>query len=139
MVVKYKTDTFYVKEKIENQTFYMEFSNFDDNGETIYINICVALYNKRKHAAANEDHKKLTGKNPFQTIAVGLKAYDMLEKETLDFYNRHYNVCLLVYWIDNRRRDAYHRILSKKGYQFGNMFGSKCLYKMVPKGAYKGE
>lgn len=27
MVVKYKTDTFYVKEKIENQTFYMEFSN----------------------------------------------------------------------------------------------------------------
>ena len=37
MVVKYKTDTFYVKEKIENQTFYMEFSNFDDNGETVYI------------------------------------------------------------------------------------------------------
>ena len=56
MVVKYKTDTFYIKEKIENQTFYMEFSNFDDNEETVYINICVALYNKRKHAAVNEDH-----------------------------------------------------------------------------------
>lgn len=126
-------DVFYVKERIGTQTFYMEFSVCDETADTVYINVCVALYNKRTQAALNERNKVITGKDPIKTVSVGMKAYSMLEKEVLECYIHQKNVCFMVWWTDNRRREAYSKVLSKKGYVVGYMCGGKCLHKMVRK------
>lgn len=126
-------DAFFVKERIGSQTFYMEFSICDETADTVYVNVCVALYNKRTQAALNEQNKVLTGKDPIKTVSVGMKAFGMLEKAVLECYIHQKNVCFMVWWTDNRRREAYSKVLSKKGYVIGHMYGGKCLHKMVKK------
>lgn len=134
MEVQYDNENewFIVKEKIDNQTFFMEFQLYDESGDTLYYNICMGLYNKRKHAARNEDEKRITGLNPMKTMFVAKKAFELLEQAVIesDPAMRKHISCG---WVDNRRRDAYYRFLSKRGYQYGRIGTCKCIYKIIEK------
>lgn len=134
MEVKYdrENEWYIVKEKIDNQTFFMEFQIYDETDDTIYFNICMGIYNKRKHAERNENEVRMTGLNPMKTICVARKAFDLLEKEVIERRpsKRKHISCG---WVDNRRRDAYYRFLSKRGYQYGKLGNYKCIYKVIEK------
>lgn len=134
MEVKYdrENEWYIVKEKIDNQTFFMEFQIFDETDDTIYFNICMGVYNKRKHAGRNEDEARMTGLNPIKTVYVAMKAFDLLEKEVIERRpsKRKHISCG---WVDNRRRDAYYKFLSKRGYQYGKLGNYKCIYKIIEK------
>ena len=134
MEVKYdrENEWYIVKEKIDNQTFFMEFQIFDETDDTIYFNICMGIYNKRKHAGRNEDEARMTGLNPIKTVCVATKAFDLLEKEVIERRpsKRKHISCG---WVDNRRRDAYYKFLSKRGYQYGKLGNYKCIYKIIEK------
>ena len=127
--------SFYVEEKIDNQTFRMEFENVGETLDTIYFNIAVSVYNKRKHQDANEQLIKITGKNPMATAMMAIKAFKMLEKSCNEYYNKNYNTFFYACWIDNRRRQVYEKFLTKFGYNYGSSpFGEKCLFKKYVKG-----
>ena len=36
------------------------------------------------------------------------------------------DIVIYCHWVDNRRRDAYYRILSKYGYKYGNVPNETC-------------
>lgn len=134
MEVKYdrENERYIVKEKIDNQTFFMEFQIFDETDDTIYFNICMGIYNKRKHAGRNENEARITGLNPVKTVCVAIKAFDLLEKEVIERRpsKRKHISCV---WVDNRRRDVYYNFLSKRGYQYGKLDNYKCIYKIIEK------
>ena len=68
MEVQYdrENEWYIVKEKIDNQTFFMEFQLYDETDDTLYFNICMGIYNKRKHAERNENEARMTGLNPIK-------------------------------------------------------------------------
>lgn len=126
------------EEKIDNQTLrlgiYQDF--FNERTNTLYFNIWIALYNKRKHTSRNEDEKRITGKNPMATFFAARKIFDELEKMCLADYLPDYNVVLYCTWLDHRRRDAYYKVLSKKGYQYGTVGRSKAILKRFERGDF---
>lgn len=124
-----RNEWYVVKEKIDNQTFFMEFQIYDETDDTVYFNICMGVYNKRKHAGRNENEARITGSNPMKTVAIAMKAFDMLEEEVL-YRRKDKRKHISCGWVDNRRRDAYYKFLSRKGYQYGNIDGYKCIYKV---------
>lgn len=125
----FKEEEYYVEEKIENQTFRMAFQRtFKDNKKEHY-NIAMGIYNKRKHVDKNEELALSTGKHPMKSVVTAMRAFAMLEEEIKELQG---NKSIIVYctWVDNRRRDAYYKFLSKKGYQYGNIGGKKCIFKV---------
>ena len=127
---------YYIIEKIGNQTIRMGLSqDYDfDCLKTLNFNIYLNLYSKRKHAVQNEADKKLTGKNSIATFIVARRMLDKLEEECVRSFGAEFDVIIYCTWIDNRRRDAYWKVLSKKGYQWGNIYGWKCIMKKFKKG-----
>lgn len=73
----YKNRTYYIKEKIYNQTMVMQFEECDRSLDMIYYNVVLGVYNKRKHAQKNEDSAIVTGKYPFETVAKAVKAFNL--------------------------------------------------------------
>jgi hypothetical protein len=124
-----ENESYFIKEKIDNQTFFMEFQIYDETDDTIYINICMGIYNKRKHVERNENEVRMTGLNPMKSVATAIRAFNLLEKEILKrrTSKRKHISCG---WVDNRRRDAYYKFLSKRGYQYGTIGRYKCIYKV---------
>lgn len=58
-----RDEGYIVKEKMSNgQTFYMAFQDIDETPDTIYWNIWLSIYSKRKHMKANENEVRITGK-----------------------------------------------------------------------------
>ena len=47
----YVNDEFYIKEKIDNQTFKMSFQIVEENPDSLYMNIALVIYN-----IANKDN-----------------------------------------------------------------------------------
>jgi hypothetical protein len=128
---------YYSTEKIGNQTLRMGLSQDEcdsDCPKTLYFNIYLTLYSKRKHATQNEAEKKITGKNPMATFMVARRMFDELEAECIGGFCPDFDVVLYCTWVDNRRRDAYWKVLSKKGYQWGNIYGQKCIMKKFKRG-----
>lgn len=128
-------EKYYIKHKMSNgQTIYMEFSRYDKTNDTQYWNVALAVYSKRKHAVANENNIVTTGKSPFETFILARKMFLKIENEILTSHNGHtMNNIIIVHWVDNRRRDAYYRVLKKYGYQFGIIGGYKVIYKRYEK------
>jgi hypothetical protein len=123
-------DRFYIREKLSNgQTLHLEMSMYTWTDSTIHWNIALSVFSKRKHAAANEAAVRMTGKAPMETVVKGLKAFKMLEAKVLESYS-HYNNIIFCTWIDTRRRDAYYKILSRYGYNWGQIDGFKCIMKV---------
>ena len=130
---------YYVLIPIENQTLRMGIQLDECTDTTIYGNIYISLYNKRKHSLHNEDNVIMTGLNPFKTIYYGIKAFKLLEDTILQEYNDSFKVIIYCSWIDNRRRDAYYKFLSKRGYRYNRLFGNKVIMKTWKKGEYGTE
>lgn len=127
----YKNRTYYIKEKIHNQTMIMQFEECDRSLDIIYYNVVLGVYNKRKHAQKNEDNAIVTGKYPFETVAKAVKAFNLLEQEVIKenkFYNR--KIMIMISWVDNRRRNIYYKYLSKRGYKYEVVDGHKFICKI---------
>lgn len=126
MTVQYNRDEkiYYIKEKIDNQTFEMGFEWIDETEDTVYYNVFMSLYNKRKHKYYNEDAHLSTGLNPFKTIYIAQKAFNLLEKWVVASHHRR--VIVLVHWTNSKRREVYHKFLSKRGYEY--MMFENCKY-----------
>lgn len=127
----YKNRTYYIKEKIHNQTMIMQLEECDRSLDMIYYNVVLGVYNKRKHAQKNEDNAIVTGKYPLETVAKAVKAFNLLEQEVIKenkFYNR--KIMIMISWVDNRRRDIYYKYLSKRGYKYEVVDGQKFICKI---------
>lgn len=127
----YKNRTYYIKEKIHNQTMIMQFEECDRSLDMTYYNVVLGVYNKRKHAQKNEDNAIVTGKYPFETVAKAVKAFNLLEQEVIKenkFYDK--KVMIMISWVDNRRRDIYYKYLSKRGYKYEIVDGQKFICKI---------
>jgi hypothetical protein len=127
----YKNRTYYIKEKIHNQTMIMQFEECDRSLDMIYYNVVLGVYNKRKHAQKNEDNAIVTGKYPFETVANAVRAFNLLEQEVIKenkFYDK--KVMIMISWVDNRRRDIYYKYLSKRGYKYEVVDGQKFICKI---------
>ena len=79
----YKNRTYYIKEKIHNQTMIMQLEECDRSLDMTYYNVVLGVYNKRKHAQKNEDNAIVTGKYPFETVSKAVRAFNLLEQEVL--------------------------------------------------------
>lgn len=129
----YKNRTYYIKEKLQNQTMIMEFEECDRSLDTVYYNVVLGVYNKRKHAQANEDNAIVTGKYPFETVAKAMRAFNILEQEVIgqnSFYNNQKKIMIMISWVDNRRRDIYYKYLSRRGYKYEIVDGQKFICKI---------
>lgn len=122
-----------IKEKLLNgQTLFIQFQEMEDSKDCRNYNICLGIYNKRKHAVRNEEEVRITGKSPFLNVYKAIKMFDEIEQYVLDeCREREENVRFWVGWVDNRRRDAYYKVLSKRGYDYQTMWGKKQLIKRV--------
>lgn len=123
---------YYAIEKIGNQTLRMGLSQDEvesDCPKTLNFNIYLNVYTKRKHATKNEAEKRITGKDPIATFFVARKMFDELEAECINGFCENFDIIIYCTWVDNRRRDAYWKVLSRKGYQWGNIYGQKCIMK----------
>ena len=136
MVVQYdrENDEYFVKERIGNQTLKLVFQMHDWNTDTIFFNVYLTLYNKRNQIEGNEAEVKMTGENPLQTFFVVRKAFRYLVWKVLEEYNWNYDLNIYCTWLDNRRRDAYYKYRSTKGYRYGRIDGEKCIFKRYKKG-----
>lgn len=127
----YQNRTYYIKEKIHNQTMIMQFEECDRSLDMTYYNVVLGVYNKRKHAQKNEDNAIVTGKYPFETVAKAVRAFNLLEQEVIKenkFYNR--KIMIMISWVDNRRIDIYYKYLSKRGYKYEVVDGQKFICKI---------
>ena len=127
----YKNRTYYIKEKIHNQTMIMQFEECDRSLDMIYYNVVLGVYNKRKHAQKNEDNAIVTGKYPFETVSKAVRAFNLLEQEVIKenkFYNK--KIMIMISWVDNRRRDIYYKYLSKRDYKYEVVDGQKFICKI---------
>lgn len=127
----YKNRTYYIKEKIHNQTMIMQFEECDRSLDMVYYNVVLGVYNKRKHAQKNENNAIVTGKYPFETVANAVRAFNLLEQEVIKenkFYDK--KVMIMISWVDNRRGDIYYKYLSKRGYKYEVVDGQKFICKI---------
>jgi len=126
------TESYIAKEKICNgQTVVIGLELVEKTIDSNYWNIYASVYNKRKHSDINEDSCKITSKNPFLTASIGIRLFKSLINVLLDdkkFTNNKSNIVYCT-WTDNKRRDVYYKYLNKYGYQYGNLFGEKIIYK----------
>ena len=119
-------EEYYIDYPIENQTFHMGFQkcevdSFIDNG-IVYFNVWINLYNKRKDMWRNEDLLLSTGLNPIKTVLVARECFKAIEAEIIE--DMEYNdkdVIIYCHWVNNRRRDAYYKVLSRMGYRYGRI------------------
>ena len=129
-------DICYIDTPIGNQTLHMEFGMSYWTMDTIWFNVYMTLYNKKSQIKSNENHIKMTGASPMETVAAALKAFKKLEKEILWSYNTRYNIIVHCTWLDKRRRDAYYKVLSRWGYRYGKdpFDGTKWIFTKWKKG-----
>ena len=117
-------DEYYIDYPIGNQTLHMGFQltgpNDDFHKDITYFNVWINLYNKRKDQLRNEDLHLSTGLNPIKTVLVARECFEAIVDTIIDdMQDNETDVVIYAHWVDNRRRDAYYRILKKYGYKYG--------------------
>ena len=125
------------------QTIWMQFGETVDDSmnrlSSSWWNVALSIYNKRKDMYTNMDNKKSTGKDLIRNFIIARKMFDALELMTVEkaiLYQR--DIVIYCHWEDNRRRDAYYKVLSKKGYYYGTApWGQKVLMKKFKWKDYK--
>lgn len=140
MAVEYREedDTYYERYKVENQTIELGINFYDQNEHDRkgWFNIYISIFNKRKDMYSNMDKKILTGKNPFATVIAARKMFKDVEATVVQeelTYGAFDEITIFCTWVDNRRRDAYYKILSRMGYTWGRVDGHKCIMKTFKK------
>lgn len=133
--------------QVENQTIWMQFGcvNFDRDEDLVtnyWWNVALSIYNKSKDMYTNMDKKVITGKNPFATFATAREMFYNVEASLLDheLVNGSFDeITIFCTWVDNRRRDAYYKVLSRMGYDWGTVGKEKCIMKTYRKEDCYGE
>ena len=115
----------------------MEFGEIElDCGQYVrnnrrYYNVCLTIYNKSKDMYSNMDKHLVTGADPIRDFIIARKMFDALEAKVVQStIAQRQDAVILIQWEDNRRRDAYYKVLSRKGYTYGKMpWGTKVIMK----------
>lgn len=107
--------TYFIKEKIGNQTYRMDFNIYTESYDTAYVNIALYVYTKRKTIEQDMESKNITGHNPMATIRFARKAFEELEKRVMEA-RKYETIVFEVNGTDTRRSKVYERFLSKYGY-----------------------
>lgn len=136
MAVQYREedDTYYLRERVGNQTIELGMNFYDENlhDRKSWWNVYITVFNKRKDMYTNMDKKIITGKNPFATVLTAKKMFKKVEAHLIDHELTHGpfdEITIFCTWVDNRRRDAYYKVLSKMGYNWGRVDKEKCIMK----------
>lgn len=136
MAVEYRAedDTYFERRKVGNQTIELGINYYDENihDRKSWWNIYITIFNKRKDMYSNMDKKVITGKNPFATVVAAREMFSNVEAYLLDHELVHGGfdeVTIFCTWVDNRRRDAYYKVLSRMGYDWGRIGKEKCIMK----------
>ncbi len=136
MAVEYRAedDTYFERRKVGNQTIELGINYYDENihDRKSWWNIYITIFNKRKDMYSNMDKKVITGKNPFATVVAAREMFSNVEAYLLDrelVHGGFDEVTIFCTWVDNRRRDAYYRVLSRMGYDWGRIGKEKCIMK----------
>ena len=136
MAVEYRAedDTYFERRKVGNQTIELGINYYDENihDRKSWWNIYITIFNKRKDMYSNMDKKVITGKNPFATVIAAREMFSNVEAYLLDnelVHGGFDEVTIFCTWVDNRRRDAYYKVLSRMGYNWGRIGKEKCIMK----------
>lgn len=136
MAVEYRAedDTYFERRKVGNQTIELGINYYDENihDRKSWWNIYITIFNKRKDMYSNMDKKVITGKNPFATVIAAREMFSNVEAYLLDHELVHGGfdeITIFCTWVDNRRRDAYYKVLSRMGYDWGRIGKEKCIMK----------
>lgn len=137
-------DTYYTRCKVGNQTIELGINYYDENlhDRKSYWNIYLTIFNKRKDMYSNMDKKAITGKDPIATFLTARKMFEEVETVVIkeELINGNYDeIAIFATWVDNRRRDAYYKVLHKMGYDWGTVDREKCIIKTFKKGDIKPE
>ena len=127
------------KEKLSNgQTLFMMFQELEDTKlDYLNYNVVVGVYTKRKSAGYNEENALITGHSPWESAIKGIKMFDEMEKHVIqEAQEEGKGINIYVHWVNNRRRDAYYKVLSKRGYSYCMFEGIKHLVKRIPPPTY---
>lgn len=135
MAVEYRAEdsTYYMRRRIGDQTIELGMNFIDETiDKKSFWNVYITIFNKRKDMYANMDKKIITGKRPIETALAACEMFYEVEAALLDaelVCGNYDAVCIFCTWVDNRRRDAYYRVLSKMGYDWGVYDNEKCIMK----------
>ncbi len=136
MAVEYRAedDTYFERRKVGNQTIELGMNYYDENihDRKSWWNVYITVFNKRKDMYTNMDKKVITGKNPFATVVAAREMFSNVEAYLLDHELVHGGfdeITIFCTWVDNRRRDAYYKVLSRMGYDWGRVDKEKCIMK----------
>ena len=137
--IKYdkNNDIYTLKIKLNNlQTIYMEFSLINLNRyepfvECKWYNVCLSIHGKRFTMYDNMDKKISTGKDPIYNFIITRNMFNAMETFVIDnTIKQKKDLVICIHWEDNRRRDAYYKVLSRKGYKYAKMpWGTKVIMK----------
>ena len=99
------------------ESWYKTMGHFNNSG---WFNIALSIYNKTKDMYDNMDKKISTGLDPIRNVIIARKMFDAIEAYIVkkEAVNKKRDIYIYCGWEDNRRRDAYYRVLSKKGYSY---------------------
>ena len=141
-----ESDMYYARERVDNQTIElgMDCEYFNDTRNSSWWNIYITVFNKRKDMFSNMDKHTITGLNPFKTFAKAREMFKEVEKTLIEeeLINGYENeITIFCTWVDNRRRDAYYRVLHPLGYDWGRTprLKHKCIMKTYRKEDFKNE
>lgn len=86
----------------------------------------MTVYHKRKKSWP-DDPAQTTGRDGLLPAMIALKTLEHLVSE----HSKQFpSIRVCVEWVDNRRRDVYHKVLSRRGYYFTHWQGRKVLEKV---------
>ena len=77
-------DEYYVDIPIDNQTLHMSFWLDDWTDRSVHLGVYLQVYTKRKRIVQEEGSFAITGKNPLATGINARKAFEALERESLN-------------------------------------------------------
>lgn len=132
VIYRKEDDTYYERQKVGNQTIElgMNFHNQNLHDRKAYFNVYITIFNKRKDMYSNMDKKAITGTNPIANALTAREMFKRVEQYLLTKEFEYWDeIVIFCTWVNNRRRDAYYKVLSRWGYDWGVVDGQKCIMK----------
>jgi hypothetical protein len=123
----------YAKRKFNGQTVLVKFQSFEFNS-SVQWNIVLSIYSKRKHDGKNHEQLKHTGKIGLDGLLFARKAIIAFEEFLKTEFSHVVEINKFVIycgWLDNKRRDIYHRGLTDLGFSYGLIDNKKVLMKTI--------
>jgi hypothetical protein len=98
----------------------------------LIVEVCLRSYAKRKHKERIDFEFISTGRDALEPAIWATKC--LLEFPVFlfseSFYRDRDQIVYEIYWSNARRRDVYHKWLSRYGFYFDRRFSGKCISKI---------